>query len=406
MADVQVVHVSKVYGNGFVAVRDLSLEIAEGEFVVLVGPSGCGKTTALRMVAGLEEISDGEIRIGGKVVNELPPRNRDIAMIFQNYALYPHKTVFENLAFGLRMRKVPKDEQRKRVEEIARVLGLQDMLTRRPAQLSGGQRQRVAMGRAIVREPKAFLMDEPLSNLDAKLRVQMRAEIARIQLALGVTTLYVTHDQVEAMTMGHRVAVMRDGVLQQVDSPQRLYDGPTNLFVASFVGSPPMNLMQATVEADGRAVALRVGETRVELPADLVAERPELARYAGRSIAIGIRPEDVREASGWDGARLSGRILLVESLGAEQVAHIQIAAAPLERRELVDAGAQPPGPSLGVERLEQAVTLLGRFDRHLLLAPDEAVEVAFDPRLLHFFDLEGGDAIPRVEAPVAAEVAG
>jgi len=406
VAEIQFAHVSKVYGNDVVAVRDLNLEIAEGEFVVLVGPSGCGKTTALRMVAGLEEITDGDIRIGARVVNDLAPRDRDIAMVFQNYALYPHKTVFENLAFGLRMRKVPKAEQRKRVDEIARILGLGDMLQRRPAQLSGGQRQRVAMGRAIVREPKAFLMDEPLSNLDAKLRVQMRAEIARIQQALKVTTLYVTHDQVEAMTMGHRVAVMRDGVLQQVDTPQRLYDTPTNLFVASFVGSPAMNLMEASVTQEGARMVCRLGEAKFELPSDLVAERPALQQYAGRTIAVGIRPEDVREASGWDGARLRGRILLVESLGSEQLVHIEISAKPLERTDLVDAAAQPPGPSLGVEDLERSVTLLGRFDRHLLLSPGEAVEVAIDPRLLHFFDLETGVALPTVDVPVAARVAG
>jgi multiple sugar transport system ATP-binding protein len=405
MAAIELVHLSKVYGNDVTAVRDLNLAVAEGEFMVLVGPSGCGKTTALRMIAGLEEITSGEIRIGGKVVNDLTPRDRDIAMVFQNYALYPHKSVYENLAFGLRMRKVPKAEQKQRVEEIARILGLGDMLQRRPAQLSGGQRQRVAMGRAIVREPKAFLMDEPLSNLDAKLRVQMRAEIARIQQALKVTTVYVTHDQVEAMTMGHRVAVMRDGELQQVDTPQRLYDAPANLFVASFVGSPPMNLFEAVVESDNGRLVCKVGDTQLELPADAAAERPSLANYAGRRVAVGIRPEDVREASGWDGARLRGRILLVESLGSEQLVHIEIAATPLERSDLVDTAAQPPGPSLGVDDLERAVTLLGRFDRHLLLAPDEAVEVAIDPRLLHFFDLETGVAIPAVDVPVAAEVA-
>ena len=407
MAELEFIHVNKVYGNETVAVRDLNLKIDEGEFVVLVGPSGCGKTTALRMAAGLEEISDGEIRIGGRVVNDLAPRDRDIAMVFQNYALYPHKSVYENLAFGLRMRKVPKAEQRRRVEEIARVLGLSDMLQRRPAQLSGGQRQRVAMGRAIVREPKAFLMDEPLSNLDAKLRVQMRAEIARIQQALKVTTLYVTHDQVEAMTMGHRVAVMRDGILQQVDTPQRLYDAPTNLFVASFVGSPPMNLIEAGVEREGNLLVCKIGDARLELPADVVAERPALADFAGGRVAIGIRPEDVREASGWDGARLRGRILLVEALGAEQLVHIEIAASPLGRGDLVDTTAQPPGPSLGgVGDVERAVTLLGRFDRHLLLLPGEAVDVAIDPRLLHFFDLETGASIPTVDVPVAAEVAG
>jgi multiple sugar transport system ATP-binding protein len=406
MAQIELVHLSKVYGGDVIAVRDLNLKVAEGEFVVLVGPSGCGKTTALRMIAGLEEISSGEIRIGGKVVNDLAPRDRDIAMVFQTYALYPHKTVYDNLAFGLRMRKVPKDEQKRRVEEIARVLGLGDMLQRRPAQLSGGQRQRVAMGRAIVREPKAFLMDEPLSNLDAKLRVQMRAEIARIQQALKVTTVYVTHDQVEAMTMGNRVAVMRDGKLQQVDTPQRLYDAPVNLFVASFVGSPPMNLFEAGLESDDGKLVCRIGDTDLELPSDLAAERPSLANYAGRRVAVGIRPEDVREAAGWDGTRLRGRILLVESLGSEQLVHIEITATPLERSDLVDTAAQPPGPSLGVDDSERSVTLLGRFDRHLLLAPGEAVEVAIDPRLLHFFDLETGAAISRVDVPVATPVAG
>ena len=398
MAEIKFVHVSKVYGADVHAVRDLNLEIGEGEFVVLVGPSGCGKTTALRMVAGLEEITAGEVRIGDRVVNELAPRDRDIAMVFQNYALYPHKSVFDNLAFGLRMRKVSKEEQRRRVEEIANVLGLAELLDRRPAQLSGGQRQRVAMGRAIVREPKAFLMDEPLSNLDAKLRVQMRAEIARIQQALKVTTLYVTHDQVEAMTMGHRVAVMRDGVLQQVDTPQRLYDAPANLFVASFVGSPQMNLFEATVERDGTQLVF--GETRLD-----VSRRAEALRtYAGRRVGVGIRPEEVREASGWDGTRVRGRVLLVEALGAEQLIHIEIAATPLERTDLVDATARPPSPSLGVDELERSVTLLGRFDRHLLLAPDEAVEVAIDPGVLHFFDLETGVAIPTVDVPLAAPV--
>jgi multiple sugar transport system ATP-binding protein len=397
MAEIEFSHISKAYGDT-PAVRDLNLLIGEGEFVVLVGPSGCGKTTALRMVAGLEEITSGEIRIGDRIVNELAPRERDIAMVFQNYALYPHKSVYENLAFGLRMRKVPKEEQRKRVEHIANKLGLADMLNRRPAQLSGGQRQRVAMGRAIVREPKAFLMDEPLSNLDAKLRVQMRAEIAQIQKALEVTTLYVTHDQVEAMTMGDRVAVMRDGILQQVDKPQRIYDVPANLFVASFVGSPPMNLFEAAVDADG--AALQFGETRLELGTH------RLRGHAGRRIAVGIRPEEVREASGWDGARVRGRVVLVEALGAEQLVHIEVAATPLGRADLVDAGAQPPGPSLGVEDLERSVTLLGRFDRHLLLTPGEAVEVAIDPRLLHFFDLETGVALPTADVQAVAGVAG
>jgi multiple sugar transport system ATP-binding protein len=405
MAGIVLERVTKTFPNGFAAVRDLSLTIEDGEFIVLVGASGCGKTTLLRLIAGLEEASAGRISIDGKDITDRPPRQRDVAMVFQSYALYPHMNVRQNLGYGLKVRRIPKKEAKRRVEETAELLGLKDLLDRRPAQLSGGQRQRVAMGRAIVREPKAFLMDEPLSNLDAKLRVQMRAEIARIQQALKVTTVYVTHDQVEAMTMGHRVAVMRDGELQQVDTPQRLYDAPANLFVASFVGSPPMNLFEAVVERDNGRLVCRIGDTELELPADISSDRPSLTNYAGRRVAIGIRPEDVREASGWDGARLRGRILLVESLGSEQLVHIEIAAAPLERSDLVDTTAQPPGPSLGVDDAERSVTLLGRFDRHLLLAPGEAVEVAIDPRLLHFFDLETGVAIPSVDVPVVAPVA-
>jgi multiple sugar transport system ATP-binding protein len=402
VAEIQFLNVTKEYGGGTPAVRDLTLTVGEGEFVVLVGPSGCGKTTALRMVAGLEEVSEGEIRIGNRVVNDLPPRERDVAMVFQNYALYPHKNVYENLVFGLRMRRVPKAEQRVRVEEIARILGLQDMLDRRPAQLSGGQRQRVAMGRAIVREPKAFLMDEPLSNLDAKLRGQMRAEIARIQQTLKVTTLYVTHDQVEAMTMGHRVAVMRDGVLQQVDTPQRIYDAPNNLFVASFVGSPPMNLLESTVERDGEALVCRSGDVAIDLPIDVVAERPALENFVGRSLVIGFRPEDVEE--GGTGASIGGRVLLVEALGAEQVVHLDIPAVPLERQELVDVGARTSGPTLGAEKRGTSTTILGRFDRTFLLHPGEAAEVTIDPRRLHYFDAQTGEALQPTAAAVPASV--
>jgi multiple sugar transport system ATP-binding protein len=398
MAEIQFLHVSKAYGSDKLAVRDLNLTIAEGEFVVLVGPSGCGKTTALRMVAGLEDITDGEIRIGGRVVNELAPRERDIAMVFQNYALYPHKNVYENLVFGLRMRKVSKEEQRRRVEEIARVLGLSDMLERRPAQLSGGQRQRVAMGRAIVREPKAFLMDEPLSNLDAKLRVQMRAEIARIQQALKVTTLYVTHDQVEAMTMGHRVAVMRDGVLQQVDGPERIYDEPTNLFVASFVGSPAMNLLEGEVRRGGDGVVCRLGDTDVDAPATL-------APHAGGRVAVGIRPEHVRHAFGSpDGARIRGLVLLVEPLGSEVLVHVEVPAAPLGRLELVDASAQPSAAL--VAGGAGSATVLARFDRELAIRAGEPIELSIDPRRLLFFDLDTGAALAKSPAPVAASVAG
>jgi multiple sugar transport system ATP-binding protein len=397
MADIHFAHVSKVYGHDHVAVRDLNLEIAEGEFMVLVGPSGCGKTTALRMVAGLEEITEGEIRIGDRVVNELAPRERDVAMVFQNYALYPHKNVYENLVFGLRMRKVAKDEQRRRVEEIARILGLRDMLERRPAQLSGGQRQRVAMGRAIVREPKAFLMDEPLSNLDAKLRVQMRAEIARIQQTLKVTTLYVTHDQVEAMTMGHRVAVMRDGVLQQVDEPERIYDAPTNLFVASFVGSPAMNLLEAEVRREGDRVVCILGDAVVDAPA-------AVAPRAGGRVAVGIRPEHVRHAFGNpDGVRIRGLVLLVEPLGSEVLVHVEVPATPLGRLDLIDASAQPTTIAAGGGG---SATVLARFDRELPIRAGEPLELAIDPRRLLFFDLETGSALPAVAVPAAAGVAG
>ena len=404
MADVAFDAVDKIYDNGVQAVFDLTLSIADGEFLVLVGPSGCGKTTALRMVAGLEEITDGEIRIGDRVVNDLAPRDRDIAMVFQNYALYPHKTVYENLVFGLRMRKVPKEERRRRVEEIARILGLEDMLQRRPAQLSGGQRQRVAMGRAIVREPQAFLMDEPLSNLDAKLRVQMRAEIARIQQTLAVTTLYVTHDQVEAMTMGHRVAVMRGGVLQQVDTPQRLYDLPGNLFVASFVGSPAMNLLEVVLERDGGTLVCRVGDTDLELPADTVGRRPALERFVGRHIAVGIRPEALSEAGeDPDAPRLRGRVLLVEALGAESLAHVEVTGTPLDRPELVDVAASqthllPVG--------ERTATLLARLEHDTGVRPGHIVDLAVDTRRLHFFDLESGVAIAAAAAPVTAAAVG
>src|SRR3954471_1952399 len=342
VAAIELERLTKVYADGTRAVHELDLSIADGEFVVFVGPSGCGKTSALRMIAGLEEISDGIVRVGGDIVNDLPPKARDMAMIFQNYALYPHMNVFENMAFGLKMRGVDKDVIRQRVEDAARILGLSEVLKKRPRHLSGGQRQRVAMGRAIVREPQAFLMDEPLSNLDAKLRVQMRAEIARIQQTLGVTTLYVTHDQVEAMTMGHRVAVMRGGILQQVDAPQRLYHAPRNLFVASFVGSPAMNLLEGEVVRTNGGVSCKLGQAELELPAG----GSPVERYAGRRVAVGIRPEELSEAGADARARLTGRVLLVESLGAESLAHLELSATPLDRPELADLAA-PSAPLLG-----------------------------------------------------------
>src|ERR671934_1005433 len=342
MAEVAFDHVEKVYDNGFKAVHELTFDVHDGEFLVLVGPSGCGKTTALRMVAGLEEISDGTIEIGGRVVNDMTPKERDIAMVFQNYALYPHLTVADNIAFGLRLRKTPKAEVAKRVEWAGRLLGLTQYLNRRPKELSGGQRQRVAMGRAIVREPQVFLMDEPLSNLDAKLRVQMRAEISRIQRQLSVTTVYVTHDQVEAMTMGDRVAVLRRGVLQQLDQPQRLYERPGNLFVASFIGSPAMNMLEAAVEKNGDGVALRVGPATLQLPRETLSDRPALAGYAGRTVAVGIRPEALDESSSrnGDGGSLRGIVRAVEALGPEQLAHVEVEAKPVLAEDVVEGLAE------------------------------------------------------------------
>jgi multiple sugar transport system ATP-binding protein len=388
LAEVTFDHVSKVYGDGTRAVSSLQLDVADGEFMVLVGPSGCGKTTALRMVAGLEEISEGVVRIGDRVVNHLPSRDRDIAMVFQSYALYPHLSVYENIAFGLKVKGVPKDEIRSRVDEAARILDLRPYLDRKPRALSGGQRQRVAMGRAIVREPSAFLMDEPLSNLDAKLRVQMRAEIARVQSGLGTTTLYVTHDQVEAMTMGERVAVMRKGRLQQVAPPQELYDHPVNIFVGGFIGSPSMNLLQAQLQRrDGDLVA-QLGDQQLVLDPQLVTHRPALAAYAGREVVLGIRPEDLEDAGhashALDGRLLRGRVVLREALGAELMIHLDVQAPPAitdEVRELAeDAGGPAPSED------HPHATVVGRFSARSQVRQGAAAEVAVDTANLHFFD--------------------
>jgi multiple sugar transport system ATP-binding protein len=400
MAGITFDDVSKTYGDGHRAVSDLNLDVQDAEFVVLVGPSGCGKTTALRMIAGLEEISDGQIRIGDRVVNNLPPGARDIAMVFQNYALYPHMTVAENIGFALRMRKVPKAEARRRIEETARIIGLVDHLDRKPAQLSGGQRQRVAMGRAIVREPQVFLMDEPLSNLDAKLRVQMRAEILRIQRHLAVTTVYVTHDQVEAMTMGDRVAVMRSGLLQQFDAPQRLYERPANLFVASFMGSPAMNVLEGSLEREGDALVCRVGTAALALPPEVENARPGLARYVGRQVVVGIRPEALDEPGrrdGGDGGRLRGRVQTVEALGAEQLVHIEIDAKPVLVEDvlegLVDEEVAAELAELGFDTDSSRATVVARLEASASIRPDEPIELAVDLRHLHFFDVGTGEAI-------------
>jgi multiple sugar transport system ATP-binding protein len=374
--------------------------VADGEFMVFVGPSGCGKTTALRMVAGLEDITEGEIRIGETVVNDLHPRKRDIAMVFQNYALYPHMTVYRNIAFALKVRKTPPDEIKRRVEEAARILGLTSELKRKPAQLSGGQRQRVAMGRAIVRNPQVFLMDEPLSNLDAKLRVQMRAEISRIQHELDATTIYVTHDQVEAMTMGDRVAVLRKGELQQVAAPQQLYDRPANLFVASFIGSPEMNLVEAGLEqVDGRLLCRIAGQGLV-IPTELVRARPALERYVGRTIGLGIRPEQLEDAALTGDvpleSRLRGKVVTTELLGSELLAHVEIEAAPVvtqEVREVLEDVDRSRVSDLESEARAHRTVVIGRFGIGSGARAGSDVEMRVDARRLHFFDLDSEQAI-------------
>jgi multiple sugar transport system ATP-binding protein len=400
MAEVIFDKVEKVYDNDVHAVHDLSLEIRDGEFVVLVGPSGCGKTTALRMVAGLEDITDGKVSIGGRVVNDLTPKERDIAMVFQNYALYPHLSVSDNIGFGLRLRKTPKNVVDERIAWAAKLLGLTPYLHRRPKELSGGQRQRVAMGRAIVRQPQVFLMDEPLSNLDAKLRVQMRAEIARIQHEVGVTTIYVTHDQVEAMTMGDRVAVMRRGELQQMAEPQKLYNAPNNLFVASFIGSPAMNIVEADVVRTGDGIAVRIEEQELPVPEDVMRRRPSLAGYVGRKLALGIRPEHLEDGillhNG--GARLKGRVLITEALGSEILAHVEIKATPVVTEDVVEGAVVDEAEhELAADLLESAngnlSTFVGRFDPSSQVRPDDEIELVVDTEKLQFFDLETGYAI-------------
>jgi multiple sugar transport system ATP-binding protein len=373
----------------------MSLEIEDGEFMVLVGPSGCGKTTALRMVAGLEEISEGVLRIGDRVVNHVPSRDRDIAMVFQSYALYPHLSVYDNIAFGLKLRKEKKAEIDTRVNEAARILGLDPFLKRKPRALSGGQRQRVAMGRAIVRRPQAFLMDEPLSNLDAKLRVQTRAEIARIQDDLGVTTIYVTHDQIEAMTMGDRVAVMRKGQLQQVAAPQELYDRPVNLFVGGFIGSPAMNLVETTLEASNGTLHALVGNERLALSSELLDQRPALKGFEGKLVVLGIRPEDLEDAAIETDApadrRLRGKVELTEALGSEIMVHIGVGARPAlteEVRELAEEVGDERAVAESEE--EERTTMVGRFSPRSQVKEGDSLEMVVDTTSLHFFDPETG----------------
>jgi multiple sugar transport system ATP-binding protein len=394
VAEIELDQLTKVYSDGTRAVHDLDLGVEDGEFVVFVGPSGCGKTTALRMIAGLEEITSGTVRVGGKVVNELPPKARDMAMIFQNYALYPHMNAYDNMAFGLKMRGLDKSEIRRRVESAAEILGLADVLGKRPRHLSGGQRQRVAMGRAIVREPEAFLMDEPLSNLDAKMRVQMRAEIARIQRDLGVTTIYVTHDQSEAMTLGDRVCVMRAGVLQQVDRPQVLYDRPSNLFVAGFIGSPAMNLVEAELTArDGNGLVARFGPHDLGVPQEVSSTRPALRGYAGGRIGLGIRPEDIDDVPGPDDARLRVTVDIREDMGSEVYLHFAVDAPPVQAKELREIVGDEAVAAADVQTHHHGSPFIARVNRATAAREGEQAMLTVNTRLLHFFDLESGETI-------------
>jgi multiple sugar transport system ATP-binding protein len=382
VADVHLTNVKKQYPNGFVAIEELNLSVKDGEFLVLVGPSGCGKSTLLRMIAGLEEITDGEVQIGGRRVNEVAPKNRDIAMVFQNYALYPHMTVGENIGFALKLGKVKKTEIIERVQNAAKILELEPLLDRKPGQLSGGQRQRVAMGRAIVRQPQAFLMDEPLSNLDAKLRVQMRAEISAITQDLGVTTIYVTHDQIEAMTMGDRVAVLKEGDLMQVDSPQNLYDHPANLFVAGFIGSPSMSLMQVTVvDADG-GLGVKIGETVVALDPSVEQSRPSLRSYLGKEVAIGIRPEHFEIADQNAANTLQTTVMLVESLGSEVLVHFALGSEQIT----VDA-------DLAAETTSQSRHSIARLPPSFRASAGDPITLTFSTETAHYFELRTGEAI-------------
>ena len=398
MAEIVFEDMTKVYDDGTVAVRNLNLEVEDGSLMVLVGPSGCGKTTALRSVAGLEEVTYGRIRVGDRVVNDVAPKDRDIAMVFQNYALYPHLSVFENMAFGLRLRHYKKPDIKGRVEGTAKTLALFELLTRKPGQLSGGQRQRVAMGRAIVREPKAFLMDEPLSNLDAKLRVQMRAEISRLQRDIDVTTIYVTHDQVEAMTMGDRVAVMKLGVLQQVDEPARLYRRPANLFVAGFIGSPAMNLVEATVERQDTRTFVTFGGHRLQIDDSVLHQRPALASYEGHTVILGIRPEDMEDAALVPGSkeehRLTTTVDLREDMGSEVFVHFGVDCPPVLTEDTKELAADR---GLDVEELESGPTattsFVARFDADTAAKEDDRIEVLVDTKTLYFFDADTGAAV-------------
>jgi multiple sugar transport system ATP-binding protein len=397
MAKIVLQNVSKVFGDDVIAVNDVSLEIGDGEFMVLVGPSGCGKSTILRMLAGLEELTTGELYIGDTQVTDLPPKDRDIAMVFQNYALYPHMTVEQNVGFGLKLHKTPKEELNKRVADVSKILGLEPLMQRRPAELSGGQRQRVAMGRAMVREPRAFLMDEPLSNLDAKLRVQMRSELSRLHERLGTTTVYVTHDQVEAMTLGHRVAVLKDGVLQQVDTPQNLYNRPENLFVAAFIGSPPMNLVEAQVK-DGS-----VSFGGLTLPG---GTRTPLGDYDGRTVILGIRPSDMEDRAVWLQEALPTIEVtaeVTEELGSEVNIIFPVDAPPVQTEDTI-AAASDEGDHDNIPLIADEADRLrfcARVDARTTCKPGDTITLTIDPERFHYFDPETGGSVAARE-PAAA----
>ncbi|TNY37485.1 ABC transporter ATP-binding protein [Thermomonospora catenispora] len=403
MAQIVLDGVDKVYSGGVKAVDGLTLEIRDGEFMVLVGPSGCGKSTALRMIAGLEDISAGTITIGDRVVNDLAPKDRDIAMVFQNYALYPHMTVAQNLAFGLKLRGMPKEERNRRVQEAAKMLGLEQYLDRKPAALSGGQRQRVAMGRAIVREPQAFLMDEPLSNLDAKLRVSMRASLNQLHDRLGVTTVYVTHDQIEAMTLGDRVCVLREGRLQQVDTPQRLFDHPVNLFVAGFIGSPPMNFVTADLVRDEGVHAVFAG-IRLPVPEETLTARPGLDGYLGRKVILGIRPSDFEDAAHAkpDWATFTVEAGVIEELGSEINVIFTVDAPPVEHRDTADLAADAASEDDAAIPLNENKALwTARVNARSSVRPGRPIDLAVDTHRLHFFDPDTGLAIGHPDGPAA-----
>jgi multiple sugar transport system ATP-binding protein len=395
MAQIVLDQVDKVFSGGVKAVNDLSLEVPDGEFMVLVGPSGCGKSTALRIIAGLEDITRGTVQIGDRVVNNLPPKDRDIAMIFQNYALYPQMTVAQNMAFGLQMRKTPKREIARRVQDAAKILGLEPYLARKPAALSGGQRQRVAMGRAIVREPQAFLMDEPLSNLDAKLRVGMRASLAELHERLHVTTVYVTHDQVEAMTLGTRVCVLRDGMLQQVDTPQNLFDHPVNLFVGGFIGSPSMNIVTARLISGDDGAAVTFAGHRLAIPDAVVRASPGIEAFFGRDVILGIRPSDFEDSSltedSWP--RMPVVTHVIEALGSEIHVIFSIDAPPVVHKDVADLAPEQEEEGAAIPLHEGKSLWTARVNARSRVRSGDRIELGVDTRNLHFFDPDSGLAI-------------